>query len=311
MPNSENNVALRHYVPHHTVINPLKSTTKLRIVYDASAKKGKDSKSLNECLFRGPVMVSDLCGILMRFRLHRVGVVADIEKTFLQLGLQPNDRDMTRFIWLKDCEKPVICEENIQEFGFCRVPFGVISSPFLLSATIASHLDSFKSEVAQRIKRDIYVDNLITGEDSVVGATNLYGEAKRIFQKASMNLREWISSSDDVNKFICPDDKTLIQSTNVLGHIWDAKSDTICLKSNTGTSSINSDIPTKRSILKKVAGIFDPLGLFSPIVVRGKLLLQELWKEHLDWDDTIHVGILPKWFSVQSELKNITEHKVP
>ena len=155
------------------------------------------------------------------------------------------------------------------------------------------------------------MDNLITGEDSVVGATNLYGEAKRIFQKASMNLREWISSSDDVNKFICPDDKAHIQLTNVLGHIWDAKSDTFCLKSNTGTSSISSDIPTKRSILKEVAGIFDPLGLFSPIVVRGKLLLQELWKEHLDWDDKIQVGILPKWFSVQSELKNITEHKVP
>jgi len=135
------------------------------------------------------------------------------------------------------------------------------------------------------------VDNLITGENSVVGATNLYGEAKRIFH--------------------IPDDKAHIQSTNVLGHIWDAKSDTIFLKSNTGTSSISSDIPTKRSILKEVAGIFDPLGLFSPIVVRGKLLLQELWKEHLDWDDKIQVGILPKWFSVQSELKNITEHKVP
>ena len=75
-------------------------------------------------------MVSDLCGILIRFRHHRVAVVADIEKVFLQLGLQPSDRDVTRFIWLKDCEKPVICEENIQEFRFSRVPFGVISIHF-------------------------------------------------------------------------------------------------------------------------------------------------------------------------------------
>ena len=107
--------------------------------------------------------MSDLCEILMGFRLHRVVVVADIETAFLQLCLQPTDRDVTRLIWLKGCEKPVICEENIQEFRFSRVPFGVISSPFLLRATIASHLDSFKSEVAQRIKRDIYVYNLITG----------------------------------------------------------------------------------------------------------------------------------------------------
>ena len=69
-----------------------------------------------------------------------------------------------------------------------------------------------------------------------------------------MNLREWISSSDDVNKLISPDDKAHIQSTNVLGHIWDTKGDTICLKSNSGTSSIGSDIPTKRSILKEVVG---------------------------------------------------------
>ena len=76
-----------HYLPHQAVINP---TTKLRIVYDASAKSRKGNKSLNECLYRGPVMLNDLCGLLMRFRLRTVAIVADIEKAFLQIGLQPN-----------------------------------------------------------------------------------------------------------------------------------------------------------------------------------------------------------------------------
>ena len=68
-----------HYLPHHAVINPLKPTTKLRIVYDASAKVRKENYSLNECLYRGPVLLNDLCGLLMRFRLNQIAIV-DVEE---------------------------------------------------------------------------------------------------------------------------------------------------------------------------------------------------------------------------------------
>ena len=137
----------KHYLPHHAVINPIKPTTKLRIVYDASAKTRKENNSLNDCLYRGPVLLNDLCGLLMRFRLHRIAMVADIEKAFLQIGLQLNQRDVTRFIWLKDTCQARLDPDNIQEYRFCCVPFGVISSPFLLGATIACHLDLYDSDV--------------------------------------------------------------------------------------------------------------------------------------------------------------------
>ncbi|XP_063415828.1 uncharacterized protein LOC134697479 [Mytilus trossulus] len=78
---------LKHYIPHHAVITPNKTTTKLRIVYDASAKPNNDVNSLNECLYRGPVLLRNFCGIFMRFRLNQVAIVADIEKAFLQVGL--------------------------------------------------------------------------------------------------------------------------------------------------------------------------------------------------------------------------------
>uniref|UniRef100_A0A914WG76 Peptidase aspartic putative domain-containing protein n=1 Tax=Plectus sambesii TaxID=2011161 RepID=A0A914WG76_9BILA len=125
---------IQHYLPHHPVITPLKTTTKVRIVYDASTKVKKDSYTLNDCLYWGPVMLPDLCGLLLRFRKDPIAMTADIEKAFLQIGLQSADRDVTRFIRLKDPKKP-FSSENIQIYQFCRVTFGVISSPYLLSVS--------------------------------------------------------------------------------------------------------------------------------------------------------------------------------
>ena len=179
---------IKHYIPHHPVITPAKNTTKVRIVYDASAKTYKDNKSLNECLYRGPVILPSLYGLLIRFRLSPIGVVGDIEKAFLNVGLQVRDRDATRFLWLQDSTRTDI-ENNLQIYRFCRVPFGVISSPFLLAATINYHLEQCDLPVAKKLQKDIYVDNVITGVSTPSQAKDLYVEAKSLFAAASMNLR--------------------------------------------------------------------------------------------------------------------------
>ena len=92
----EKNGNRKQYIPHHAITTPEKSTTKFRIVYDASAKTKKNMKSLSECLHRGLVILEDLCGLLLRFRTRRIGIIADIEKAFLQVGLRQVDRDVTR-----------------------------------------------------------------------------------------------------------------------------------------------------------------------------------------------------------------------
>ena len=118
----------RNYIPHHAVINPNKSTTKIKIVYDASAKKKNGMRSLNECLSRGPIILEDMCALLLRFRTKRIGLIADIEKAFLQVGLQEQDRDVTRFLWIKDTKTKEI-NNNIETYRFTRIPFGIIPSP--------------------------------------------------------------------------------------------------------------------------------------------------------------------------------------
>ena len=86
VPDEESVNTLKHYIPHHEIVTPEKTTTKIRIVFDASAKTKKGSQSLNENLHRGPIILEDLCGLLMRFRINRVALIADVQKSISSSG---------------------------------------------------------------------------------------------------------------------------------------------------------------------------------------------------------------------------------
>ena len=119
------------YLPHRPVIKLERMTTKIRPVFDASAK-GVNQVSLNDCLETGPNLLPSLIEILIRFRRKRIALVADIRKAFLQIKVTENDQHVLRFLWQDD--------DKIRDMMFLRVPFGVKSSPFLLHATIKHHL---------------------------------------------------------------------------------------------------------------------------------------------------------------------------
>nr|CAD2183837.1 unnamed protein product [Meloidogyne enterolobii] len=138
-----------HYLPHHPVIKA--SNGKVRIVYDGSAKIGREI-SLNECLHPGPVILPDLIGLLLRFRIPKIAIISDIAKAFLQVSVDPSHRDATRFLWLKNIELPP-SQSNIQIYRFTRVSFGLAPSPFLLAATIQHHLSLFPSRLATEIAK--------------------------------------------------------------------------------------------------------------------------------------------------------------
>lgn len=107
-----------HYLPHQAVIRKDAETTKLRIVYDASAKEDKNETSLNDCLHTGPSFTPLLFEILVRFRENRVALVGDIEKAFLNISVNVNDRDCMRFLWVDD-----VCDSNWSCFWIERVAF--------------------------------------------------------------------------------------------------------------------------------------------------------------------------------------------
>ena len=111
--------------------------------------------------------------IITKIQNEEDGLFSYIEKAFLQVGLHEADRGVTRFLWLKDIQKPV-SKENLLVCRFKRLPFGIISNPFLLGATIKHHLEKENSATAKNIKNDFYVDNLISGADNEKDAVRLY-----------------------------------------------------------------------------------------------------------------------------------------
>ena len=98
----DSNIKGVHYSPHHAVVRKDRETTKVRVVYDGSAKTSKNELSLNDCLEVGPNYIPHIFDLLTKFRCNAIGLSADIEKAFLNVGIKEQHRDMLRFLWFQD-----------------------------------------------------------------------------------------------------------------------------------------------------------------------------------------------------------------
>ena len=132
-----------HYIRHHDVANENNAQKRVRIVHEGCAKPNNTATSLNECLQHGPNLIANLGGVLLRFRMNLIAITADIKSAYLQMQLNPYDRDVIRFLWVKYMSKNVT-SDNLQEFRLCKVIWGIISSAFLLAYTISYHLKRYK-----------------------------------------------------------------------------------------------------------------------------------------------------------------------
>ena len=130
-----------HYLPHRTVVRDERETTKLRVIFDASAKY-KGFPSLNELLDPGPCLLPHLFDTLIRFRLGKIALISDIKQAFLQIQINTEHRDFLRFLWYDD----IRTDFPTSVLRFTRLVFGLTSSPFILNATIKFHLSQYLGE---------------------------------------------------------------------------------------------------------------------------------------------------------------------
>jgi hypothetical protein len=152
------------HIPHKPVMRDNADSTKLRRVYDASAKESAEAPSLNDCIHTGPSLQNKLWSVLVRGRFHPVAVSGDLQKAFLQVRIKAEDRDALQFHWKPNSQA------QIQTLRFTRALFGLAPSPFLLGGVIEYHLQSWedrKPDTFAKIKKSLYVDDLISGSTTV------------------------------------------------------------------------------------------------------------------------------------------------
>ncbi|XP_037942529.1 uncharacterized protein LOC119675401 [Teleopsis dalmanni] len=87
-----------YYIPHHCVLKPISTSTKLRVVFDASCRTSSQ-KSLNDILMIGPTLQTELFILLLRFRLFRFALTADIVNMYWQILIDPEDRKFQCILW--------------------------------------------------------------------------------------------------------------------------------------------------------------------------------------------------------------------
>ena len=128
-----------HYLPHRPVVRHDKETTKVRVVFDASAKT--EGPSLNESLYPGPNLLAKIFDILLRFRTNKIAIISDIKQAFLNIEIAEEHKNYLRFLWYDDVSDE---KARVIVLRFLRVVFGVTSSPFLLNGTIRYHCRNYE-----------------------------------------------------------------------------------------------------------------------------------------------------------------------
>ncbi len=170
------------------------STTKLRVVFDASAKSST-GVSLNDTLLQGPNLYPLLTSVILAFRSHPIGLCADISKMFREVGLHPDDRDLHRFL------QPEPNGGAIQDMRMTRVTFGVTSSPFLATQVLRQLAHDYQEQypkAAYIVRNHFYVDDCLTGADTLEDAIDIRTNLCELFSHAQMVLRKWKSNSQSL-----------------------------------------------------------------------------------------------------------------
>ena len=303
-----------YYLPMHTVVKSSSTTTKLRIVFDASAASS-NGISLNQTLHVGPTLQPTLTRTLIKFREYPIALTADISKMYREVGLAVGDRNLHRFVW-RPSRSSVL-----EDYRMTRVTFGVSCSPYLairtMQQTAQDHGQDYP-QASEHIMTSFYVDDFLAGAKTESEAIKLVTDIRAILQQGGFQLCKWRSSSQKVLKSIpvelqeklaVKEETTLQHSAypKALGLRWDSRKD--CMSPSINIS--NHYRTTKRGIVSDISKTYDVLGWIAPSILPMKVLTQKLWTKEQTWDGTAPTDVIKEHKDWREELPCLTEKTIP
>ncbi|XP_046394969.1 uncharacterized protein LOC124162471 [Ischnura elegans] len=301
------------YLPHHPVVKASSTTTKTRVVFDASAKT-TTGKSLNDILMVGPTVQQDLQSIILRFRIHQIGFTADVEKMYRQVRVDEQDCRFQRILWRNSTTEP------ITTFELQTVTYGTSSAPFLATRCLQQLAQDEEGDYpkgAEILSHDFYVDDCISGASNLNEALECQDQLIKLLKRGGFNLRKWCSNHPallesipiELREVHLPLRLDSQDKVTTLGLLWHAAADQFQITNGLHKyqQSRFRNHTTKRTVIGVISSIFDPLGLISPIVITGKVLLQQLWLKGIDWDEELPDEMLQQWQHWFTQLHKIDE----
>ncbi|XP_055633567.1 uncharacterized protein LOC129773925 [Toxorhynchites rutilus septentrionalis] len=269
------------YSPHHPVFRPESATTKLRVVFNASAASSS-GLSLNDVLMTGPTIQQDTFNILLRFRFPKYVLIADLEKMFRQILVHETDCQLQYILWRFSSE------EAVSTYRLNTVTYGTCSAPYVAARCLKQVAIESKARFPQAssvIETDFYMDDMVTGLDDLDELIELKEEITAILNDAGFKLHKWNSNSSA----LVPDDRKK-DEVKILGLRWNSKVDVFGFQSEL---QMHTKI-TKRNVLSDIQKIYDPLGMLSPLVV------------HADKKVVFETTGLIAWTTVSSKRRRVT-----
>ncbi|XP_043222648.1 uncharacterized protein LOC122381925 [Amphibalanus amphitrite] len=301
------------YIPHHGVYHPAKPD-KIRVVYDCSASYR--GVSLNDRLLQGPNLTSSLIGVLLRFRQEPFAIMGDVEKMFYQVRVADRDRSLLRFLWWPDGD----VSRQLEDYQMNVHLFGATSSPscanFALRRTAQDYGGLYQPEVARCIQRNFYVDDFLKSASTEDEAAGLALEVRECCARGGFRLTGFVSNSSRVMSCLPETDrapshkmdltKGVLSPQRALGVQWDVDHDTLSFR-----VEVQRGPASRRGILSTVSAMYDPLGFGAPFLLPAKVLLQDLCRLQLGWDDPIPYSHLQRWNQWCEELADLRDFSVP
>ncbi|XP_037821303.1 uncharacterized protein LOC119610239 [Lucilia sericata] len=301
-----------YYLPHHAVIKPDSTTTKLRVVFNAS-NPSSSGVSLNDILYAGPVLQADLTILILRWRLFRYVFNADIEKMYRQILIDKTQTPFQRIIFRQSPD------DQLSDFEMLTVTFGVNCAPYLAIRTLlelAKQCETDFPMVSDILRNYMYVDDVLFGSHDLSTALQARKDLTQVLNTAGFSLRKWTANHKRLLQDLPP--KYLLDSnflklsdsctSKTLGLRWNAGNDCFYFKPFQFSTE---NIFTKRVVLSQIAKLFDPAGWLAPKIIVAKIIMQQIWKDNTAWDEEIAPSTLTQWQAFLDDYSNLEHIQIP
>ncbi|XP_058827306.1 uncharacterized protein LOC131687250 [Topomyia yanbarensis] len=306
------------YLPVFPVTNSNKPG-KVRLVWDAAATTC--GISLNSALLAGPDLMEPLIHVLYRFRQSRFAICGDIREMFHQVAIRIEDQHCQRFFMRDEADR-----NEPSTYVMQVMTFGASCSPTTAQFVKNRNAERFSKPypaATRAIIRCTYVDDMLSSTETEQEAIDLAKSVWFIHNQGGFEIRNWMSNSPVVLKALCGDQSTeksldltsTLATEKVLGMWWCTKTDCFTYKLN--RARLREDLlggkcfPTKREVLRTMMTIYDPLGLIAHYLMYLKVLLQEIWRTGVNWDEKVNQTSFDKWQTWLKLLPEIENLQIP